>query len=331
MHKLSIIVPVYNAEKTLYQCIESIIQQEYVDFELILIDDGSSDNSLAICNKYSAIDGRISVIHQNNSGLVKTRKKGVEVASGEYVGFIDSDDYIDSDMYSRLMKEGINHNPDIIIGGISIDYKTHNVISHNLISPGLYNSQAIKEQIIPQMLMKTGFFRYGIIPGVVVKIFKRDLIREALNNVYDNITIGEDIAITSYSIMYAKSISIISSAAYHYIQTEASMIRGYNPKRFDSIFLMYDCVNKITNQPYQMQLGTSFACILYSALVDFIKYSGLPSNIIKSKIKELLNHKITTDALRKADISSLPLRDKLKIYMLKSNYATLFYTIFKPR
>ena len=114
--KISIIVPVYNAEKYIGTCIDSILKQTYQNFELLLINDGSSDNSLEVLNQYSKKDKRIRVIDQKNIGVAKTRNKGIQLARGEYIAFIDNDDYIDEDYLEQFMN--VCNNQDIVIGDI---------------------------------------------------------------------------------------------------------------------------------------------------------------------------------------------------------------------
>lgn len=317
MAKLSVIIPVYNAEDTLCRCVDSIISQDYPELEIILIDDGSCDNSLEICNKYADMDCRIIVHHKKNEGLVAARKTGVELATGEYIGFVDSDDFVDSDMYSSIMREADSSGADIVVGGIKLDYPDHSVVSFNCLPAGYYNRNDIKRKIIPQMLMKTGFYKFGIIPGVVVKVFKKEIIQDSLKHVYNDLTIGEDVAITSYSMMNADSVSIIESAAYHYIQTETSMIRGYNPKRFDAICNVYECIAKIEEPEYKRQVGAYFACVLYAVLADCAKNSGFTGKEIKKKIKELLENKVSTMALKTADVSCWGLSDRIKVILMK--------------
>lgn len=115
MIKLSIIVPIYNAQNHLKKCIESIINQTEKDIEIILIDDGSTDDSLKICNEYQRKDFRINVIHQNNSGVSIARNQGIKIAKGEYIGFVDSDDWIDLDMFKRLLEEAKKTDADIVM------------------------------------------------------------------------------------------------------------------------------------------------------------------------------------------------------------------------
>lgn len=111
--KISIIVPVYNVEEYLEECLESIINQTYKNIEIILIDDGSTDRSGEICDKYSKIDSRVKVFHQDNKGIGATRNVGLSHATGEYIGWVDSDDIIDKNMYEVLLKNMINANASI--------------------------------------------------------------------------------------------------------------------------------------------------------------------------------------------------------------------------
>ena len=129
---ISLVVPIYNVEKFLGQCIESIINQTYNDIEIILVDDGSTDNSGKICDEYKSIDNRIRVIHKVNGGLSSARNAGMRIAQGEYICFIDSDDYIDSQML-EIMKKQIK-NADIVICGKEDIWgnDSHNITSSDL-------------------------------------------------------------------------------------------------------------------------------------------------------------------------------------------------------
>ena len=119
MPKISVIVPVYNVEKYLRKCIESILNQTFREFELILVDDGSTDSSGKICDEYALKDSRIKVIHKENGGASSARNAGLDVAKGEYIGFVDSDDWIEMDMYGELYRLIKENNTDISVCGIN--------------------------------------------------------------------------------------------------------------------------------------------------------------------------------------------------------------------
>lgn len=326
MKKLSVIVPIYNAEKTLAKCVDSILNQEYSNTEIILVDDGSCDNSLALCQEYARRDNRVVVYHKENAGLVAARKSGVEEATGEYIGFVDSDDYLDADMYSALMKEANEKNSDIVIGGIQHDFPDQTIASTlNYLPIGYYDRTAIEKNVIPNMLMKKGFYRYGIIPGVVVKVFKRELIRKSLEYVDNAITLGEDVAITSYAILDAGGVSVVENAGYHYVQTETSMIRGYNPKRFDALCKMYRCIDHISEPAYRNQTGGYFACVLYGILADCVRHGKTSET--KAVLKRMLDDPITVKALSEADVSDWGFSDKLKVFLMKHKTERLLTAI----
>ena len=317
MKKLSVIVPIYNAADTLCRCIDSIVNQDYPALEIVLIDDGSTDSSLEICEDYAKRDSRVVVHHKENAGLVAARKSGVEIATGEYIGFVDSDDFVDVDMYSALMREANEADVDMVIGGIRLDYPTHSTVVYNRVPAGRYTRASIEEQIIPRMLMRHGFYRYGIIPGVVVKVFKKELIWQSLKNVTDDLTLGEDVAITSFSVMSAQGISVVEHAAYHYVQTDASMIRGYNPKRLEAVRRMYRCVEKIENAQYKKQLGACVSCILYGVLADYVRCDLLTRGEKRKSIKAALTDEVFVNAMRVMDLSGWPRRDKIKVWLMK--------------
>ena len=115
-HKISVIIPVYNVEDYLSKCLQSVINQTYTNLEIILVDDGSTDNSGEICDEFSENDNRIKVIHQKNTGVSQARKIGIDVADGKYIGFVDADDWIEPDMYETLINK--MKNSDIIMSGL---------------------------------------------------------------------------------------------------------------------------------------------------------------------------------------------------------------------
>ena len=117
-YKISIIVPVYNVEKYLNKCVNSILNQTYKNIEVILVDDGSPDNCGKICNDYAEKDNRVKVIHKKNGGLSDARNVGIKIANGDYLGFVDSDDWIEPQMYQRLIENAVKYNADISVGGV---------------------------------------------------------------------------------------------------------------------------------------------------------------------------------------------------------------------
>lgn len=141
MPELSIIVPVYKVEKYLPRCIDSILAQTFRDFELILIDDGSPDNCGAICDDYAARDSRIKVIHQENAGVSAARNAGLDIASGTYLGFVDSDDWIEPEMYETMIATAKEKNVDVVVCGINYCEEDGAFIRSDLKTEGSYDTE----------------------------------------------------------------------------------------------------------------------------------------------------------------------------------------------
>lgn len=323
MPELSIIVPIYNGEEYLEKCIDSILIQSYKNFELILVDDGSTDASLSICERYAEADSRVVVYHKENGGLVAARKSGLSVAKGEYIGFVDCDDYIDDDMYEKLMTAAKNDGSDIVTGGIIIDHITHTKTEKSNIQSGYYDAEKLKSEVIPKMLICSGFVKYGIIPGVVVKVIRRSVLEKALPNVDNDITIGEDVAITAYSIMNCNSLSVIDSASYHYIQYENSMVRVFNPKRIEKIEKLYECISKIDCEAYQKQVTLYMCYLIFNAVAACVKKSNYSKKEAKAAVKSILERDLSKKVFSQADFSYLSFKNKIKIILMKHNLISL--------
>ena len=164
---ISIIVPVYNVEAYLHQCLQSILDQTYTNLEIIVVDDGSTDHSPAICDHFAALDARVKVIHKKNGGQSAARNIGLDTASGEYIGFVDSDDWIDNDMYETLYNLISQYGADISACTHYLEYEDGR--------PTVYRS---KEEIMTfnhADVMKTLFEDKIIKNYVVEKLYKRDL------------------------------------------------------------------------------------------------------------------------------------------------------------
>ena len=125
---ISVVIPIYNMEKYLNKCIESVINQTYRNLEILLIDDGSTDNSPGMCDEWAKKDNRIKVFHKTNGGLSDAKNYGIEHASGKFIGFVDSDDWIEENMYEELYKEAMDNNADIIICGRYLEFSNCKII-----------------------------------------------------------------------------------------------------------------------------------------------------------------------------------------------------------
>lgn len=197
---ISIIVPIYNAEKYLHRCIDSILAQSYTDFELLLINDGSPDGSGAICDSYAAKDSRVRIFHKENGGVSSARNFGIEQARGEWITFIDADDWVSKDFLQYLVGAPM---ADFIIGG-------YVCISGNLFRRN--NKRYIGDGIVELINQERGY----ILRTVWGKLFRSDLIRNKDIKFNENIRVGEDSIFVYQYLVYCNSVQIIDKCEYNY-------------------------------------------------------------------------------------------------------------------
>lgn len=216
---VSIIVPVYNIENYLSKCIESIIQQTYKNLQIILINDGSTDNSGKICEEFAIKDNRIEVIHKANGGLVSARKAGLEVAKGLYIGFVDGDDYIEPVMYKKLVDNIMLTGADFVHTGF---YKGTEIISQ------LENKQVDisrnKAFVINHYILSDK--GEHIKSAIFTKLFRSDFIKSCYLDVPDSQQIGEDLICLILCILRGKKMSLLDASYYYYNVRDNSLIHN---------------------------------------------------------------------------------------------------------
>ncbi len=246
---LSIIVPVYNIEKSIKKCIDSIRKQTYENLEVILVDDGSTDNSGEICDEYAKIDERIHVIHKNNEGPLMVRFVGIEKARGEYITFVDSDDWIDKEMYNDLLKELEGTHAEIVVSGL-YRYWNESNIDEDIprLAEGLYGRKDIEEKIIPIMLWDIRRGGYGIDPSLCSKIYRKELIKGHIENAKDlGIHYGEDISILYPMLLEANVIAVVHRSYYYHVQRNEGNLASYvkDSLFFEKLFILFSYLKKI--------------------------------------------------------------------------------------
>lgn len=226
MHPLiSVIVPIYKVEKYLCKCVDSIINQTYKNLEIILVDDGSPDNCGAICDDYAKKDSRITVVHKENGGLSDARNAGMKIATGEYVSFIDSDDYISEDFIETLYNISVNENSDIVECNL-YRFREQDIIEVSE-SP-LKNETFETEKALAMLIQENEFHQH-----VWNKLYKSDI---ALKVPFEKGKLNEDEFWTYQIFGQAKKVSKVNKEMYFYLQRETSIMgNNYNLRRLDAL------------------------------------------------------------------------------------------------
>ena len=328
--KFSIIVPIYKVEKYLGQCIDSILAQEYTDYELLLIDDGSPDACPTICDEYAKKDSRIKVVHKPNGGLVSARKAGSEIAQGEYVLNIDGDDFVEEGYLSTIANAiEISGNADIIAWGYNECRKDSSIPNYNKLSQGLYKGESLEDIRSIYLYDKTlkGCVIHSIIISIWSKAVKRELYQEYQRLVDNRIDKGED-GILVWMLLHAcDSVYILEYAGYNYRIIENSMIRKVQAGDFQVLELLIEEMRKhTTNVKYENQLR----CYTLFRLMDLFTLASKTYDFAEFKkiIKTNLEPKLLSYALH-GKIYRKRWKERVKILLLRTKAWRTLYLILK--
>ncbi len=228
---LTVIVPVYNVAPYLANCLDSILAQTFTDFEVILVDDGSTDGSGALCDSYTEKDARFRCLHKENGGLVSARQAGFKEVKGEYVTFVDSDDWIAPAMYQRMCAAAKDTGADAVCCNYTAVTPKGDIRCRSSFQSGLYEKAQLEEQVYPRMIYSGSYFTYGIAPNLWNKIFRRELLERNLYNVPLSVKVGEDALVSYICLLEASSIYFCEEYFYYYRSSSSSLTHNMDEKR----------------------------------------------------------------------------------------------------
>lgn len=316
---ISVIVPIYNSEKYIRECVDSLICQKMDNVEFILIDDGSTDSSSGICEYYKGIDNRIVVVHRKNGGVSLARQTGVDIAQGKYLLFVDSDDYIRVDTLSSLKVIIDTYNPDMICFNLCIFRE--NVVEPVKFKyqPGLYNKRKIRTDIFPQ-LIEDKYARY--FPTCIAgKCIRKDLYskNQVLNR---RIEMGEDGASTKPCMYHSNSIYFDNKAYYYYRKNSSSITESGKPLLWSGPYFIqrhYETHINMGDGDLKEQVYRNTVHNLFNVAVS--QFSRKDNYLLISrKIKKQLSNKCYAKAINSAHFTSL----KGKVCKLAVKYKLCF-------
>lgn len=303
MCKLSIIVPIYNMEKYLNRCVDSLLAQTLEDIEIILVNDGSTDRTAKILDEYRKKDKRVKLINKPNGGVSSAWIEGVKLAEGEYIGFMDPDDYYNLDYYEKLYAEANSNDADIVVCGLVMEDEEGKIIKKtnpsDVVKNGYYTGDNLEN-------LKKTFYKFNntLLPSKGLKIIKSALVKNNLQLYDERIGFGDDMGITLATFFDAQKVIIIDYFGYHYIIRKNSLTHRFSEKYLNDLELLCRNIKIIAETK-----GYSEKFVINETTRQVLKITGfiLFSDDKKSdKIQYLKN-------LRKLEATCLVLKGKVKV------------------
>lgn len=316
----SIIIPVFNAEEYLKQCVESVLAQTCGYYELILVDDGSEDGSGELCDQYASGDRRIRVLHQKNSGHTLARNAGLRAAQGEYVVFFDSDDWVDSDLLSDCFESIQKYHPDVILYGYRRINGSKTADHKQPFPAGYYDRRKIEQTILPELLI-CGHF------SLCERMVRRELLIKHQFQVDPEILLGEDLAVCVCSMSEARSAVILSDCYYNYLQHPTSVSHTHQNYTFTNWMLLRDHLNSHLAgmlPEYAQQRGTCSIRFLQRAVLGEVERRGFHFHVLRDISRQLSEPEIQED-IRNAKFPQEKKSQRFKQFCLKYRLAGSLY------
>lgn len=266
MPKLSIIIPIYNAENSLARCLDSILNQGFRDYELLLVNDGSTDSSLSICWQYSKNDLRIRIIDKPNGGVSSARNCGLKEVQGDWVLFVDSDDFLIQDSLEKIFNE--LKNVDLAIG--SIQYSDNLQIDQLDINDFLY-----EDKIANVLASKIS---HPLLSGPWAKLFRREIIEREVIRFDESLFFGEDAVFVKEYLLHINTIQVSDVVLYYYENIGDDVYKKYN-KSFDPIWNYYNQINekyRRLEHKYNIELNTKeLIGVVFNIAIECLNKNGL--------------------------------------------------------
>lgn len=344
--KVSIVIPVYNTEKYLKQCIDSLTSQTLREIEIIIVDDGSKEECALLCDELAKNDERIKVIHKKNEGQGLARNCGIKASVGEYIGFVDSDDYVDTKMYEALYSVANENDADLVLSGISFvggntfsslgEYVEKNYFDKDTI----FENENIKQLIlgvVGALPSEPDDSRYGV--SVCKNLFKRDLLcRENIEFVSERKIISEDTIFTVDFLAHTKKAVGIPGAFYRYRRNDESFSKSYRSDRFEKILVFLAELEEhiktiVTVGEYDLflkRLIQGYARILCSQEIMYAQEKKINYSTLRNRLKMICENDIVSGTLKSYPWYKLPKKQaafafamKYRLYFMQKLMVTL--------
>lgn len=329
---ISIIVPVYNVQRYLQKCIYSILNQNYKDIEIILVDDGSTDNSGKMCNNYQIQYSNVRSFHKENTGLGLTRNYGLKYANGDFVMFVDSDDYLKENCVTELVQFVINNNVDTVIGGYTRVDNNGKILFEEKYQENIYHRQEVKNNCFTRMLGNLYKSNDNIKMSVWNCLYSMDLIiKNQICFPSERKYISEDLIWDSEYFKYATKVAISNSVAYFYRYNPSSLTNSYNKERFPLSIDLYNYINNFiikSGLPEEAHIRFQKSFFIYIRLC--IEQEGLRRfRVAIPMLRKICNNKKVEHVVKTYSVSKLGIKERIFLYFLKYKKVYCLYTYSK--
>lgn len=335
---LSIIVPVYNVERYIERCMNSLLKQSLKNVEIVLVDDGSTDNSSDLCDYYASIDNRVKVIHKNNEGLGMARNTGLDIASGKFVAFLDSDDYISDTMYEKMLNKLSITDADICICGY-IDQKDNGsqIIHENPCGDNIYSEESKINEILLGMLSSSPTYKSDTYIGMSVWkcIYSNEIIQKNKIRFYsEREYISEDIMFQFSYMPFVKKVVTVKEGLYHYCENKNynSLTKAFDKNKFIRYKDLYLKELNILKERGLYEKGRYYAARMFlgntrAYLKLLVMNNSLSEKDKKLEIKNVCKNDIIKDILAWYPWIKNPIKQRIFSILIKFNLVTLIYWI----
>ncbi len=335
--KISVIVPVYGVEKVLGRCVESILAQTYENLEIILVDDGSPDRCPALCDDYARTNEKIVTVHKQNGGLTSAWKEGVRHASGSLIGFVDSDDWIEPDMYERLYQELSQQGADVAMAGLVFDYEDPGYPPRretNRMNMSVYDRREL-ETLFPVLLNDGSFIGRTIQPSRVTKLFRKELVEKNLPLWDARVNVGEDLQMVFAAVLDAGKICAIQDYyPYHYWYNMSSMTGKHDPDYLKKILFLKERLEAISDEKgvydFRPQIRNDFLSLAVMAVKNEIWRNHEDSmKKVLERVRSMCREEAVQEAIRNHTMDRLGISVKLYLFLMKHGMAFPCYVVTK--
>ncbi len=315
MPKVSIIVPVYRVEKYLERCVSSLRNQTLQDIEIILVDDGSPDQCPAMCDHLAQQDARIKVIHKKNGGVCSARNAGLDAASGEYVAFVDSDDYLNSCMYEKMLNKAVQYHCDVVMCDCLKEFEDHSELYSHDIREGFYSREQLKHEYYPHLLIMENV-EYPATISNWLMLFRRELadgVRYLTGIRYsEDLLFGAQLMHRASSFFYLKG-----EAYYHYWMNPQSASHKFVPDKWQDYLKLHEGIRRefgnCNDYDFTHQIDLCLLFFLYNAVGDVLSTNELDQKQKKATAMRILRTPVVCEMFTRVSISKLLISKKQKV------------------